>query len=142
MGPTFGTPEWAERLRDEINSSSEYRNAAAGWGVGFNGNLLLAFEADAALLRPSLLLVRLSGGACSGVEFVREPVHPEAGFALRAPFGVWRDVLERRTLAATAILTGKMRVEGETSMLFKFLGAHRALLHCTASLDTVFPHNP
>ena len=38
----------------------------------------------------------------------------------------------------TAVLTGRMRLEGDRMLLFRFLPAHRALLHCAASLDTEF----
>jgi putative sterol carrier protein len=139
MPVLFGTPEWCAALVAGINGSSEFRNAAAKWGVGFNGNLLFAFEADAALQKPLCLLLRLSGGRCDGAEFVPGPRHPDAGFTLRAPFTLWREILERKSLAATAILTGKMKVEGDKLTLLKHAGANRALIHCTASVDTRFP---
>ncbi len=139
MAIPFGTTAWAEALRAEVNQSSEYRNAAAKWGVGWNGNLLFAFESDAALPKPLYLFLKLGGGRCEGAEFVPGPSHPEAGFALRAPFTLWREILERKTLAATAILTGKMRVEGEKLTLLKHAGASRALIHCTATVPTEFP---
>jgi len=134
----FGTSSWSAALREEINRSSEYRNAAAKWGAGFNGNLLFAFEADAALPKPLYLFLKLQAGRCDGAEFVPGPSHPEMGFALRAPLSLWREILERRTLAATAILTGKLRVEGEMLTLLKHAGASRALIHCTASVPTEF----
>ena len=52
MGIPFGTAAWAGALAEEINTSSEYRNAAAQWGIGFNGDVLLEFEADANLTAP------------------------------------------------------------------------------------------
>jgi putative sterol carrier protein len=136
MALRFGSGEWARALRDEINGSSEYRNAAARWGEGFNGNMLFAFESDDNLEQPRFLLIRVGGGSCSGAEFVSGETHPDAGFVLRAPFTLWRDILQRKTLAATAILTGKLRVEGEKMTLLKHTAANRALIHCTASLDT------
>ena len=139
MAFVFGTSAWSVALREEINRSSEYRNAAAKWGAGFNGNLLFAFEADAALAKPLYLFLKLQAGRCDGAEFVPGPSHPDAGFALRAPFSLWRDLLERKTLAATAILTGKLRVEGEMLTLLKHAGANRALIHCTATVPTEFP---
>ena len=138
MAIRFGTAEWSAALRDEINRSSEYRNAAAKWGNGFNGNLLFAFDADAALARPLYLYLALSAGRCDAAEFVSGPTHPGTGFTLRAPFTLWREILERKTLAATAILTGKMKVEGEKLTLLKHAGASRALIHCTASVPTEF----
>jgi len=135
----FGTREWCEALVAAVNGSSENRNAAAKWGVGFNGNLLFAFEAGGGLAAPLHLLLRLEGGRCGGAEIVAGPSHPDAGFTLRAPFPLWRDVLERRVLAATAILTGRMKVEGDSIALLRHAGANRALIHCTASVGTEFP---
>ena len=135
----FGTKAWADALRDELNRSSEYRNAAARWGVGRNGNLLFAFEADASLPSPLYLFLALSAGRCDRAEFVPGPTHPETGFTLRAPFTLWREILERRTMAAAAILTGRMRVEGDKLALLTQAGASRALIHCTASVPTQFP---
>jgi putative sterol carrier protein len=83
-------------------------------------------------------LIRLSGGACQGVAFVDDPRHPDAGFALRAPYLLWKDILERRTLAATAILTGRMKVDGEKMTLLKHTAAHRAMIGCCAEIDTDF----
>jgi len=139
MALTFGTEAWAKALAAEINGSSEYRNAAASWGDGFNGNVLLVFEADASLPSTRSLLVRLAKGTCGGVEFVDGAAHTDAGFGLRAPFTVWKDVLERKTLAATAILTGKMKVEGDKMTLLKHTAAHRAMVACAAAIDTEFP---
>ena len=139
MALRFGSAEWAEALRDALNASSEYRNAAAKWGAGFNGNLILAFEAGDGLGAPLHLFLALEAGRCDRAEFVPRPSHPEAGFTLRAPYGVWRDVLERRMLAAQAILTGRMRVDGDRIALLRHAGANRALIHVTASLDTEFP---
>jgi putative sterol carrier protein len=135
----FGTPAWAEAFQRGINSSSEYRNTGAKWGAGWNGNLLFVFEADPELPEPLHLLVRLAGGRCEGCAWVEDARHPEAGFVLRAPFAAWREILAGRALAATAVLTGKMRVEGDTLRLLQFAGAHRSLIHCAASVPTEFP---
>ena len=139
MALEFGTPEWARALADAVNASSEYRNAGATWGVGFNGNLLFAFEAGGALPKSLYLLLRLEGGRSRGAEFVPGPSHPDAGFALRASFPLWREILGGKTLAATAILTGRMKVEGNMVALLKHAGAHRSLIHCVSALDTRFP---
>ena len=132
----FGSEEWAGALADEINGSSEYRNAGAAWGRDFNGNMLFRFDADEQLAESISLLVRLSGGECQGAEFVADAAHSEAGFTLRAPFTLWQEILTRKTMAATAILTGKMSVAGEKMTLLKHAGANRALIHCTSSVET------
>lgn len=139
MALTFGSSAWADALAAEINASSEYRNAGTKWGDGFNGNVLLVFEADATLPSTRSLLVRLAKGACGGAAFVEGGSHADAGFALRAPFATWKDILEGRTLAATAILTGKMKIDGDKMTLLKHTGANRSLVACAAAIDTEFP---
>ena len=138
----FGSPAWSAALRDALNRSSEYRNAAAKWGDGSNGNLLLAFEADAALPSALHLFLALSRGRCDRAEFVAGPAHPDAAYTLRAPFSLWREILERRTLAAAAILTGRMRVEGDKMTLLRHAGASRALIHVVATVPTAFRAPP
>lgn len=139
MALEFGSPKWADALAAAINASSEYRNAGKSWGVGFNGNILLGFEPGQGLTRPLHLFLRLGGGRCEGAEFVPGPTHPEAGYALRAPYPLWREILAGKTLAATAILMGRMKVEGNSVTLLRHAGAHRSLLHCVATLDTRYP---
>ena len=139
MTLAFGSDAWAQALVAEINGSSEYRNAAAKWGDGFNGNVLLVFDADGTMTTPHALLVKLAKGSCQSASFVPGAAHADAGFGLRAPFSVWKDILSRKTLAATAILTGKMKVEGDRMTLLKHTAAHRALISCAAALETEFP---
>lgn len=138
MALKFGTEAWARALQDGINGSSEYRNAGADWGLGRNGNILLVVEPDATLANGLNLLIRLSGGRCQGAAFVDDPHHGEAGFALRAPYAVWKEILERKTLAATAILTGRLKVDGDKIALLKHTAAHRAMVGCCAEIDTDF----
>ena len=100
---------------------------------------VFAFEADPALAQPLYLFLALKAGSCSAAQFIPGPDRPDVGFVLRAPFRLWQDILERRTMAATAILTGKMSVDGSKMTLLKHTSASRALIHCTASVDTEFP---
>ncbi|MCP3977893.1 MAG: hypothetical protein GY716_00995 [bacterium] len=136
MSHAFGTPGWAAALRAEIEGSAEYRRAGAKWGVGFNGNILLAFEADPGLGCPVYLLLRLAAGSCADAAFVDDGRHPEAGFTLRAPFSLWREVLERRLPAPAAIMSGRVAVEGDKMRLLRHTAAARAMLDCAASIDT------
>ncbi|MCA9756007.1 MAG: SCP2 sterol-binding domain-containing protein [Candidatus Eisenbacteria bacterium] len=138
MAAKFGTAEWASALVAEINGSSEYRNAAKNWGDGFNGNMIFVFEADDQLSSPLHLFIELAKGSCAGAGFIESDSHENAGFVLRAPFTLWREILERKTMAATAILTGKMKVDGGKMTLLKHTAANRALIHCTASVETEF----
>lgn len=139
MALEFGTRAWSEALCASINDSSEYRNAAAKWGVDGKGNVLLTFQADGRLRDPVHLLLRLKEGRCLGAEFLPSADHPEAAHTLEAPFSIWKDILDGKALAATAILSGKLRVRGDRMALLKYAAANRALLHCVGAMETVYP---
>jgi len=139
MAHTLGTDGWARALTDAINSSSDYRSAAARWGEGFRGDVVLVFEADETLAAECRLLIRLSGGACHGADFVAAGEPADAGFVLRAPASLWRRILARETPVVSVILTGRMKVEGDTMILLRHTAAHRALVHCATSVDTIWP---
>jgi putative sterol carrier protein len=98
--------------------------------------MLFVFEPDEESPERRALILKLSRGSCQEAEFVDAASHPDAGFVLRGPFTLWRDILERKAMAATAILTGKLKVEGERMTLLKHTAANRALIHCTASVET------
>ncbi len=136
MSNRFGTEAWARELQRRINGSSEFRSAGAAWGEGFNGNILFVFEADSLRPKTESLLIRLDAGNCGGVAFSDGADHPDAGFVLRAPFALWKEILQRKAPAAVAILTGKMQVEGDKMTLLKHTAAHRALVHCACSVET------
>ena len=136
MAATFGSTDWADALKQQINSSDDYREAAGEWGVDFNGDILFVFEPDEAMANRRALMLELKGGACQSAEFVEPEKTPEAGFVLSGPMQLWREILERKTMAATAILTGKLKVEGERMKLLKHADANRALIQCTASVET------
>lgn len=138
MGLRFGTPEWAEALAERVNGSSAYRAAASAWGKGFNGDVLLVFDADGVVPVGRQLLLRLAEGRCDAAAFVDDPRHPDAAFVLRAPYGVWIEILSDRTSAASAVLSGRMEVEGDTFTLLRFAAAHRLLMACAAAVETDF----
>lgn len=139
MAVEFGTDAWAQALQAAIDGSSEYRNAAKSWGVGFPGNVLLVFRADDRLAETKRLLLRLEGGRCSGAEIVDTDDHPDAAYSLTGDFSLWHDVLTGKTLAATAILAGKITVTGNKMKLLAHAPSHRAMVHCVGSVDTEYP---
>ncbi len=136
MSNRFGTEAWARELERKINGSQEFRSAGSRWGEGFNGNILFVLEADALRQRTQSLLIRLHAGACGGAAFSDEADHPDAGFVLRAPFALWKEILERRAEAAAAILTGRMKVEGDKMTILAHTTAHHVLFHCACSVET------
>ena len=122
-----------EELSDlvrSINDSDAFREAASGWGDGFNGNVLMVFEPDDQRADPLNVLLRLSPGICNGAELVEGSGHPDAGFVFTAARTVWRTMLDGSLAPASAVLYGRLRVQGDRGLLFRHASLAGALVDC------------
>ena len=136
--PEFGSPDWARAVADGLNADTEYRSAGKGWGVGFNGHILLRVEPDGVFPRPIGILYRLKERVCDGVEIL-DGDPPPVGFVLSAPYQVWKNIFQGKTRALSALMTGKIQVAGSKTTLLKHTRTAQAVLRVTASIPTRFP---
>ena len=97
----------------------------------------IGFDALRAL-NPALSLVSLSNFGATG-PYRDWELTDLVAFALAGPYGLWHDILSGKTLAATAILSGKLQVTGDKLKLLKHASSHRAMVHCVGTVDTVYP---
>ena len=105
MAIPFGTDAWAQALCAHLNGSSEYRNAAAKWGKGFNGTLLLSFGAV--------------GVPQGGVAFSTLPAYMAAGIPIE---GI---VVLEATAMAPDMLKTVLNVTGDMSVATLLSRANR-----------------
>jgi len=139
MAVDFGTPEWAETIRQEIQGDAEYRAAAKGWGIGFNGNILFSIEPGDGLSQPVHLHLELKDGQCLGARLLADPNQVEVGFRLRGAWPVWKQVLGGELKPILAISLRRIRLEGSLAVLMKYVPAAQALLRCFSSVETRLP---
>lgn len=135
----FGSTAWAHALAARINNDDEYRTAARGWGIGFNGDMMFHVEPDETLTKALRFVLHLRDGICNQVEIVGEDSSTKVGFVLRAPYPVWKQILTGKIRPMAALMTRKIHIEGSLRTLMKYTGAARALLRATASVPTRFP---
>ncbi|MBI4161938.1 MAG: FAD-binding protein [Acidobacteria bacterium] len=134
----FGSPAWARAVAARINADPDYRAAGRGWGIGFNGDLVLQVDPDGDWKRSIRFLLRLRDGTCQGVDLLEEDARPAAGFVLRGPFPVWRGILEGRIRPMLALMTRRIQMEGSLSTLLRFQKATQVLVRATSGVPTRF----
>lgn len=135
----FGSTDWARALATRINNDDEYRMAARGWGIGFNGDMMFHVEPDKTLTMPLRFVLHLRDGICSKVELSGKDSNPRVGFVFRATYPVWKQILKGEIRPMAALMTRKIEIEGSLRTLMKYTRAARALLRATASVPTRFP---
>lgn len=154
----FPSQAWFDEYKDAINNDEEYAEAAADWGVGFDGDFLFITEGmpiddiDMDALPEDLreemdqyvdgdtgyTLVALEGGKCTDARLIEDPDDVEAGFILRADYGVWKDLLRGNIGAIDGMMSGKFELEGDMNKVMQYSQAAAQLTDISASIDCYF----
>jgi putative sterol carrier protein len=126
---------WIEAWRTLLEESPNFEEAAAGWGVEFDGSILLSVE-DAAVDAPSFYVEPHDGGIREA-RVVEGPV--EAGFALSAPLSVWKDLVRGEIAPAAAVTGGDVAFDGDPMVAMQYSEALEVMIAAASAIDTEFP---
>jgi putative sterol carrier protein len=133
----FPTEAWFQALVSLINTSDEYREAAADWegDVAF----LVEAEPDRGLPADVWGLLDLWHGACRGGGVIDAERGHEAAYVLRAPYSRWREVVTGELDPIKGMMQGKLKVEGDLPTIVRQVRAANELVELTQQIPTEFP---
>lgn len=121
--PSLFDPDALAAWRDHLNTSSLFREAAAGW----RGTLLLLEGDPAAPERTAW--VDVADGSCAAARGGEAGDAERADFVLAASPATWQDLVSARTTPVMAAMTGRLRlVKGDLMALAPHAKAAAALL--------------
>ncbi len=133
----FG-PDWATALERELASDDAWRRAAASW----KGSLMLVAGIDATpgIAVERALFLDLAHGNARAVRPALAEDRRSARFVLTAPTATWIEVLEGDLEPASALMSGRVRLErGSLFSLLPYLEAARRLLACARNVGVGRP---
>lgn len=131
--------EWGQAYRDQLNNSETYAEEGEDWGVDFDGSFLFEVQPDAAYDGdPVRLLLDLEDGECRDAFSVDSEEEVEYGFALRADYSDWKDLIQGDLNPIEAILSGPFDLEGDRVKVMQWSGAGVVMTELAASVDTDF----
>ena len=133
----FATEEWAQAFRAEIEASSAYRKAGAGWR---HGPIVLVVRAAPALgiSSPVYLWLDLSGGHCQQARLVTLIEADRAPFCIEGDYADWKAIVQRRLDPIKAILTRKLSLRGSKLTILRYVPAALALVDCALQVPVEF----
>lgn len=132
--PTFPSLEWAQALREELNASEAYRDAAKGLTATF----LFHVRSDGPLESDHFVTVRLQDGECVGVDESAGEDGDGADFVLRGEYSDWVGLLRGEYDPIQAVLTRRLEVRGSVAQLMRHVAAAKELGRATRNVDTEF----
>ena len=124
--------EWADRLQERVNSG-RFSEVGSGFEATFRFEILPDDDYDG---QPVALTVVVKDGACVAARgFDRDA---DYDFALRGPYGVWKDLLEDEIELTSAVMGGPLNLEGSTIKLMQHRDAVAELVRSAQAVDTEY----
>jgi putative sterol carrier protein len=134
MGLEFPSDAWIKELSRQLNESEAYEKSAKDW----EGDFVFVVESDRAYDNTAYLFLGLYHGKSPDAAMVTSEDERETEFTLRAPFGVWRRVIEGELDPIQGMMTKKMKVQGNMMKIMRYPKAAKEIVSCCALVPTDF----
>ncbi len=135
MAIKFPSDEWIKALKDELNRSASYADAAKNW----EGDFYFIVDPGGALEKSATLYMDLWHGQCRDAFEVTDPAAKTPAFRMNAPLATWRKVLTKQLDPIQGLVTGQLKLKGNMAMVMKNVKAAKELVENCTHLDTEFP---
>src|SRR5262245_56362937 len=131
------SPEWAEALKDEINKSSVYRDAAKGWK--WTVGLVVEAESDKNFPDARGVIMDLYDGQARDIR-VGGPEEAQAcDFVITGTYSRWKEVATKQLDATRGMLTGKLKLKGDLPTVVRYTKASQEMTECTTRVPVTWP---
>ncbi|MHA1232138.1 MAG: SCP2 sterol-binding domain-containing protein [Candidatus Helarchaeota archaeon] len=129
--------KWAKEYCEVLNNSPEYNEAASGWGIDFEGAMLVVMTASGEIDFDIRCFLDLKDGKCLGIKILDPDEDPprETGMTLRAPLYIWRKMAFKEINPIQALMSGDLELEGDMSLVMKYSKAAMMLADLTEKTD-------
>lgn len=130
----FGSEEWVRALKDAINASPSYAEAAKTW----EGDFYFIVEPKVAGGKELVMYVDLWHGQCREAFPVPDRSTQKPAFVIIAPENAWRKIIEGRLDPIQGMMTKQLKLTGDMVKIMKAVKASKELVACTAKVPTKF----
>jgi putative sterol carrier protein len=116
MSAKFPSEEWLKVLQEKINSDEKHRQIAKDW----EGDLLFIIEPDETVKDRLTFYLDLFHGTCRAAEYNPDTsTRPTPAFTLTSSYKNIVDVLNGKINPVTAMMTQKLKVNGNMGYLMR-----------------------
>ncbi len=134
MAIPFATDEWVSALKEELNRSKAYREAAKTW----EGDFWFVVDRGPGVPEPLTMYMDLWHGECREAYTVKGKTAPPA-FVVEAPLATWRRVIDKKLDPVQAIVTRQLKLKGNMIKVLKAPKAAVELVQSAARVPTKWP---
>jgi putative sterol carrier protein len=132
----FGTAPWLDALRETLNGSESYAEAAKNW----EGDIYFIVEAEGSNLPKDLYLYfDLWHGKCRSANVVTDPADYKPEFIFTGSVKTFKQIIDDGLDPMKAIMTRKLKLQGNMAKIMRNVKAANQLVHCCTLIPTRFP---
>jgi putative sterol carrier protein len=135
MAYVFPGPEWVSQLKDAINRSEAYASSAKAW----EGDFHFIVEPSDALQEPIKIYLDLWHGQCRDAYLVTGADDKQPEFVISGSLDTYRQIFARKLDPIQALMSRKLKLEGNMGKVMRAVKATLDLVNCAASVETVYP---
>ena len=134
MALKFPSDEWIKALSDQLNTRESYEKSAKDW----EGDFVFVIEPDDAYDTTAYLFLGLFHGKSPDAAMLASEDERQTEFVIHAPFSTWRQVIEGKLDPIQAMMTRKLKLEGNMMKIMRYPKAAKEIVDCCALVPTDF----
>jgi len=132
MAFVFPSDEWIKELGRLLNESESYERSARDW----EGDFVFVVEPDEGFEETAYLFLGLYHGKSTGGELLASEDEREAEFVIRAPYGVWRKVIDGELDPIRGMMTRRLKLSGNLMKIMRYPKSAQEIVSCCAEVPT------
>jgi len=132
----FGTQEWCDLYKAELNNSKAWSEAAKTW----EGDFIFIVEKGGPLKESLYEYLDLWHGECRKCEMAPDPSKYNPEFIISAPYHIWKRICTRQLDSTQALITKQSKLiaggRGTMGKIMRYTKASNELTSCTMNIPT------
>lgn len=130
----FGSPEWAQALQEQLNTSQAYADAAKNW----EGDFYFVIDPEGPVTEPIYMYMDLWHGKCRDAFVAADKSAKNPAFVMSGPYSKWKKVVTAQLDPIQALMTGQLKLKGNMVMVMKNVKAAQEIVRACTRIDTEF----
>ncbi len=133
----FPSEEWVQELKQQLNTSPAYAEAAKNWEGDFY--FVIDPEKGGPLTESECLYMDLWHGECRDAFVVKDKAAKTPAFVMSGPYSKWKRVVTAKLDPLQGLMTGQLKLKGNMVMVMKNVKAAQELVKACTRIDAAFP---
>lgn len=133
----FPSADWVKELKQELNTSPAYADAAKSWEGDFY--FVIEPEKGQPFSEAVYLYMDLWHGQCRDAFVVNDKGDKAPAFVMSGPYSKWKKIVTAKLDPLQGLMMGQLKLKGNMVMIMKNVKAAQEMVRACTRIDAQFP---